>query len=137
MILNVISSFCAILLGIGIGTFIAFIISYLKKIKTKVDNIPEHKWSMRIYMDNIPQTEQNTLHLNSVPLKIYNGDKYLNLPIPRRGEEIGGFYFSGENRFEMRGIVNNVFYNTDIDLIIVSCKCVDIQKIKIVQYKEE
>ena len=130
MVLNIISFFCAILLGIGIGTFIVFIISYLKGIKTKVDSIPEHKWSMGIYMDNIPRTEQNTLHLSSVPLKIYDRGKYSDLPIPRKGEEIGGIYCSGENRFEMTGIVNNVFYNTDIELIIVSCKCTDIRKVK-------
>ena len=130
MVLNVISFFCTILLCIGIGTFIAFIISYLKGIKTKVDSIPEHKWNMGIYMDNIPRTEQNTLHLSSVPLKIYDRGKYSDLPIPRKGEEIGGIYFSGENQFEMTGIVNNVFYNTDIELIVVSCKCTDIRKVK-------
>ena len=130
MVLNIISFFCVILLIVGIGTFIAFIISYLKGIKTKINSIPEHKWSMGIYMDNIPQTEQNTLHLSSVPLKIYDRGKYSDLPIPRKGEEIGGFYRSGENQFEMTGIVNNVFYNTDIELIIVSCKCTDIQKLK-------
>ena len=130
MVLNVISFFCVILLIVGIGTFIAFIISYLKGIKTKVDSIPEHKWSMGIYMDNIPRTEQNTLHLSSVPLKIYDRGKYSDLPIPRKGEEIGGIYSSDENRFKIRGIVNNIFYNTDIDLIIVSCKCINIQKLK-------
>ena len=130
MILNVISFFCAILLGIGIGTFIAFIISYLKGIKTKVDSIPEHKWSMRIYMDDIPQTEQNTSYLRCVLLKTYENSKYSYFPIPRKGEEIGGIYFSGENQFEMTGIVNNVFYNTDIELIVVSCKCTDIRKVK-------
>ena len=46
------------------------------------------------------------------------------------GEEIGGIYCSGENRFELTGIVKNVFYNTDMNLIVVSCKCIDIQKIK-------
>ena len=130
MVLNIISFFCVIILIVGIGTFIAFIISYLKGIKTKINSIPEHKWSMGIYMDNIPQTEQNTLHLSSVPLKIYDRGKYSDLPIPCKGEEIGGFYRSGENQFEMTGIVNNVFYNTDIELIIVSCKCTDIQKLK-------
>ena len=81
MVLNVISFFCAILLGIGIGTFIAFIISYLKGIKTKVDSIPEHKWSMRIYMDDIPQTEQNTSYLRCVLLKTYENSKYSYFPI--------------------------------------------------------
>ena len=130
MVLNIISFFCVILLIVGIGTFIAFIISYLKGIKTKINSIPEHKWNIEIYIDDIPQTEQNTLHLSSVPLKIYDRGKYSDLPIPRKGEEIGGFYRSGENQFEMTGIVNNVFYNTDIELIIVSCKCTDIQKLK-------
>lgn len=133
MTLNIISFFCVILLIVGIGTFIAFIISYLKGIKTKINSIPEHKWNIEIYIDDIPQTEQNTSHLSSVLLKIYENSKYSYLPIPRNGEEIGGFYSSGENIFEIRGIVNNVFYNfynTDINLIVISCKCVDIRKLK-------
>ena len=28
----------------------------------------------------------------------------------------------------MTGIVKSVFYNTDMDLIIVECKCIDIRK---------
>ena len=55
-------------------------------------------------------------------MKIYDRGKHSDLPIPRKGEEIGGIYFSGENQFEMTGIVNNVFYNTDIELIVVSCE---------------
>ena len=39
-----------------------------------------------------------------------------------------GVYDNGENRFEMTGIVKDVFYNTDMNLIIVECKCVDIRK---------
>ena len=81
-------------------------------------------------MDDIPQTEQNTSYLRCVLLKTYENSKYSYFPIPRKGEEIGGFYSSDENRFKIRGIVNNIFYNTDIDLIIVSCKCINIQKLK-------
>lgn len=29
----------------------------------------------------------------------------------------------------MEGIVANVYYNTDLDLIVVSCKCTKIRKI--------
>ena len=85
---------------------------------------------MGIYMDDIPKTMQNTLYLDSVPLKIYVGDKNSDIQVPRKGEEIGGIYGNGENRFELTGIVKNVFYNTDMNLIVVSCKCVDIQKLK-------
>ena len=83
-------------------------------------------------MDNIPQNEQNILRLGSVPLKIYEGDKYSNLPVPRVGEEVDGVYHSGENIFEMTGIVERVFYNTNMNFIVVSCKCTDIQKAKII-----
>lgn len=79
-------------------------------------------------MDNIPQNEQNTNNLGSVPVKIYERGEYSDIIVPRKGEEISGVYYSGKDRFDMTGIVKSVFYNTDIDLIVVSCKCIEIHK---------
>lgn len=74
--------------------FTIFAISNLKKINTKIDGIPKRYWSMGVYMDNIPQTEENTLHLGSVPLKIYEKGEYSDLPVPRVGELcFGGGWF--------------------------------------------
>ena len=109
--------------------FAIFVVSNLKKINTKTDSIPKHRWSMRIYMDDIPQNEQNTSRLGSVPLKTYERDDYSDLPVPRVGEEVGGVYCSGENRFDMNGTVTSVYYNIDMDLIVVECKCTEIHKI--------
>ena len=83
---------------------------------------------MRVYMDDIPQNEQNILRLGSVPLKTYERDDYSDLPVPRVGEEVGGVYCSGENRFDMDGTVTGVYYNTNIDLIVVECRCTNIHK---------
>ena len=123
---------CIALIGFSIGAFASFVISKLRKIDFQTDSIPKpnHYWSMGVYMEDIPQNEQNILCLGSVPLKIYEGDEYSNLPVPRVGEEVGGVYHSGENRFEMTGIVERVFYNTSLNLIVVSCKCTNIQKLK-------
>ena len=121
---------CIALIGFSIGAFASFVISKLIKIDFQTDNIHKYHWQMRIYMDNIPQNEQNILRLGSVSLKIYEGDEYSNLPVPHKGEEVGGVYHSGENRFEMTGTVERVFYNTNMNLIVVSCKCIDIQKLK-------
>ena len=49
--------------------------------------------------------------------------------MPHIGEEVGGIYYSGQHKFSMVGIVTNVHYNTDLDLIVVSCKCTEIRKI--------
>ena len=88
---------------------------------------------MTIYMDNIPQNEQNILNLSSVPVKIYEKGEYSDLPVPYIGEEVSGIYYSGNHEFSMKfsmvGIVSNVHYNTDLDLIVVSCKCTEIRKI--------
>lgn len=132
MALKIIYLICIVLIGFSIGAFVSFVISKLRKIDSQTDSIPKPNryWSIDIYMEDIPQNEQNIFHLGSVPLKIYIGDKYLNLPIPRVGEEVGGVYHSGENRFEMTGIVERVFYNTSLNLIVVSCKCINIQKLK-------
>ena len=121
---------CGILAIFAAVVFALFVISTLKKINTKTDSIPTHHWSMGIYMDEIPQNEQNTANIVSVPLKIYDKSEYSDIIVPRKGEEISGVYGIGENRFEMTRIVKSVFYNTDMDLIIVECKCIDIRKIR-------
>ena len=133
MVLNIISFFCVILISIAIGIFASFVIFHLKEIKTKIDSIPQKHWDMAVYMDDIPQNEQNILHLNSVPLKMYERGEYSDLIIPHIGEEVGGTYYSGNHEFSMKfsmeGIVTDVHYNTDLDLIVVSCKCTEIRKI--------
>ena len=108
--------------------FAIFVISKLRKIDSQTDSISKHCWSMRVYMDDIPQNEQNTLRLGSVPLKTYERDDYSDFPVPRVGEEVGGVYYSGENKFEMTGVVSSVFYNTNMDLIVVECNCIEIHK---------
>ena len=130
MVPGILSFICVILLFLAAEAFVFFVIYNLTEIRHKTDNIlnPKHHWSMGVYMDNIPQKEQNTNNLGSVPVKIYERGEYSDIPIPRKGEEIRGVYYSGEDRFEMTGIVNNVFYNTDIDWIVVSCKCIEIRK---------
>ena len=130
MVLRIIYLICIALTGFSVGAFVSFVISKLREIKDKTDNIPtsKHHWGMGVYMDDIPQNEQNTSRLVSVPLKIYDKSEYSDIIVPRKGEEISGVYGIGENRFEMTGIVKSVFYNTDMDLIIVECKCIDIRK---------
>ena len=127
-----ISIICIALLFLGVGVFTSFVVFHLREIKAKTDNIPTSKphWSMGIYMNDIPQTEQNTAHLGSVSLKICERGEYSDLPVPRVGEEVGGVYYSGEDKFEMTGIVTRIFYNVDIGWIVASCKCTDIQKLK-------
>ena len=117
-----------ILVILAAGAFALFVVASLRKINSKIDSIPKHHWGMGIYMDEIPQNEQNTANIVSVPLKIYDKSEYSDIIVPRKGEEIFGVYGIGENRFEMTGIVKSVFYNTDMDLIIVECKCIDIRK---------
>ena len=133
MIQNIIYLICAILVSVAIGIFVAFIIFHLKEIKAKTDSIPKRHWCMTVYMDDIPQNEQNILHLGSVPLKIYERSEYSDLIVPHIGEEVSGIYYSGNHEFSMKfsmeGIVTNIHYNTDLDLIVVSCKCTEIRKI--------
>lgn len=131
MVLQIINLICVILAGFIAGVFIAFVVFKLRKIDSQTDSIPKpkHHWRMSIYMDDIPQNEQNTANIVSVPLKIYDRSEYSDIPVPRKGEEIFGIYDNGENRFEMTGIVKDVFYNTNMDLIIVECKCTEIHKI--------
>lgn len=130
MILQIINLICVILAGFIAGVFMAFVIFKLRKIDSQTNDIlnPKHHWNMVIYMNNIPQNEQNTNNLGSVPVKIYERGEYSDIIVPRKDEEIRGVYYSGEDRFEMTGIVKNIFYNTDIELIIVSCKCIEIHK---------
>ena len=128
MALKIIYLICIALIGFSVGAFAFFVISKLRKIDSQTDSIPKHHWGMGVYMDNIPQNEQNTARLVSVPLKIYERSEYSDIPVPRKGEEIFGVYDNGEHKFEMTGIVKDVFYNTDMDLIIVECKCIDIRK---------
>ena len=129
MIQNIIYLICAILVSVAIGIFVVFIIFHLKEIKIKTDNIPKHHWSMGVYMNDIPQTEQNPLHLSSVPLRVYERGICFNFPVPHIGEEIYGIYRSGKDNFKMTGTVENVCYNTNMDWITVECKCTEIRKI--------
>lgn len=131
MVLQIINLICAILAGLIAGVFIAFVVLKLRKIDSQTDNIfkPKHHWSMGVYMNDIPQTDQNSARLVSVPLKIYERSEYSNIPVPRKGEEISGVYNIGENKFEMTGIVKDVFYNTNMDWIVVECKCTEIHRI--------
>lgn len=132
MVLNIVSLFCVILVSVALGIFINSVIInivHLKAIKTKTDSIPQKYWGMTIYMDDIPQNEQNILNLSSVPMKIYEKGEYSDLPVPHIGAEVGGIYSSGQRKFSMLGIVSNIHYNTDLDLIVVSCKCTEIREI--------
>lgn len=132
MVLQIINLICVILAGLIAGVFIAFVVFKLRKIDSQTDSIPKpkHHWSMGVYMNDIPQTEQNTSRLVSVPLKIYERGEYSDTTVPRKGEKILGTYYSGEDRFEMTGIVNNIVYNTELDWIVVECNCIDIRKCK-------
>ena len=129
MILNIFCLICAGLFFFALGVFAIFVIFKLRKIDSQLDNIPKHHWSMSVYMNDIPQTEQNTLHLSSVPLRQYERGICFNFPVPHIGEEIYGIYRSGKNRFEMTGTVENACYNTNMDWIAVECKCTDIRKL--------
>ena len=128
MVLQIINLICVILASLIAGVFIAFVVFKLRKIDSQIDNILKHNWSMSIYMNDIPQNEQNTAKLVSVPLKLYYRGEYSDIPVPRKGEDIGGVYIS-DNKFYMIGVVENVFYNTDRDCIVVECKCTEIHKI--------
>lgn len=129
MVLNIVSLICAGLFFFSLGAFEVFVIFKLRKIDSQIDSIPQKYWGMTIYMDNIPQNEQNILHLSSVPVKIYEKGEYSDLPVPYIGAEVGGIYYNGQQKFSMVGIVSNIHYNTDLDLIVVSCKCTEIRKI--------
>lgn len=108
----------------------SFVIFKLRKIDSQTDSIPKHNWSMGIYMNDIPQNEQNSLYVSSIPFKIYDWEEYSDLPVPRVGEEVSGVYYSDPYVFDINGIVASVHYNTDMDWIVVECKCTDIRKLK-------
>ena len=129
MVLNIVSLICAGLFFFSLGVFEVFVIFKLRKIDSQIDSIPQKYWGMTVCMDDIPQNEQNILNLSSVPLKIYEKGEYSDLLVPHIGAEVGGIYYSGQYKFSMEGIVTNVYYNTDLDLIVVSCKCTEIRKI--------
>ena len=122
------SIICGILVILAVGAFAPFVVASLREINSKIDSIPKHHWGMGVYMDNIPQNEQNIARLVSVPLKIYEKSEYSDIPVPRKGEDIGGVYIS-DNKFYITGIVEDVFYNTERDCIVVDCKCTEIHKI--------
>lgn len=129
MVLKIISLICTALFFFALGVFEMFVIFHLREIKAKTDSIPQKRLDMVVYMYDIPQNEQNILHLGSIPLKIYEKGEYSDLPVPHVGEEVGGSYYSGQRKFDIEGIVSNVHYNTNLDLIVVSCKCTEIRKI--------
>ena len=129
MVLKIISLICVVVFFFALGVFEVFVITHLREIKVKVDNTPKNCWNMDVYMNDIPQTEQNTLCLSSVPLRLYEKGSYFNFPVPRVGEEINGIYRSVFNKFKMIGTVEKVCYDTNMDRIIVECKCTDIYKI--------
>lgn len=130
MSLSIFCLVCTALFFLALGAFVSFVVFKLRKIDSQTDSIPKpkHHWSLGVYMEDIPHNEQNTAYLDSVPLKIYERGEYSDLPIPRVGEEVGGVYYSGKDKFEMKGIVTRVFYNTNLDWIVVSCKCTEIRK---------
>ena len=123
---SIISLICLSLIGFAVGAFASFVISKLRKIDSQTDSTFKHYWGMTVYMDDIPQGWLNTERLGSVIVQIYEGCYYSELPVPRKGEEMSGIYYIGENKVEMIGTVERVFYNTDTDWIIVRCKCTDV-----------
>ena len=129
MALSIFCLICAGLFFFALGVFEVFVIFKLRKIDSQTKDISKNYWSMGIYMNDIPQNDQNTPNLASIPLKIYKKGEYSDLLVPHVGEEISSIYYSGENKFEMTGVVSRVFYNTDMSFIVVDCKCIDIRKI--------
>lgn len=133
MTLIIIYYICLFIVGFSTGAFAVSVITKLRKIESQMDSIPKpkHYWSMEVYMEDIPHNEQNTEYFDSAPLKIiYEGNEYSDLIVPRIGEEVSGVYYRRTDKFEMNGTVTRVFYNIDIDWIVVYCKCTDIYKVK-------
>ena len=132
MTLSIFCLVCTTLFFLALGAFVSFVVFKSSKTDSQTDSIPKpkHHWSLGIYMEDIPHNEQNTAYLGSVPLKIvYERSEYSDLIVPRVGEEVGGVYYGGTDKFEMEGTVTRVFYNVDIDWIVVHCKCTDIRKV--------
>lgn len=127
MILKIISVICAGVFFFALGVFEVFVIFKLRKIDSQTDSTFKHYWGMTVYMDDIPQVEQSTERIDSVIVQIYEGCYYSELPVPHKGEEMSGIYYIGENKAEMTGIVERVYYSTDKDWIVVRCKCTNIR----------
>ena len=127
MILKIISIICAGLFFFALGFFEIFVIFKLRKIDSQTDSTFKHYWGMTVYMDDIPQVGQSTERIGSVIVQIYEGRYYSELPVPHKGEEMSGIYYIGENKAEMTGIVERVYYSTDKDWIVVRCKCTNIR----------
>lgn len=127
MILKIISVICAALFYFALGAFAAFVIFKLRKIDSQTDSTFKHYWGMTVYMDDIPQVGQSTERIGSLIVAIYEGCDYSQLPVPHKGEEMSGIYYIGENKAEMTGIVEHVYYSTDKDWIVVRCKCTNIR----------
>ena len=127
MILKIISVICAALFYFALGVFAAFVIFKLRKIDSQTDSTFKHHWGMTVYMDDIPQVGQSTERIGSLIVAIYEGCDYSELPVPHKGEEMSGIYYIGENKAEMTGIVERVYYSTDKDWIVVRCKCTNIR----------
>ena len=127
MILKIISVICAALFYFALGAFAAFVIFKLRKIDSQTDSTFKHYWGMTVYMDDIPQVGQSTERIDSVIVQIYEGRYYSELPVPHKGEEMSGIYYIGENKAEMVGTVERVYYSTDKDWIVVRCKCTNIR----------
>ena len=127
MILKIISVICAGVFFFALGVFEVFVIFKLRKIDSQTDSTFKHYWGMTVYMDDIPQVGQSTERIDSVIVQIYEGRYYSELPVPHKGEEMSGIYYIGENKAEMTGIVEHVYYSTDKDWIVVRCKCTNIR----------
>ena len=127
MILKIISVICAGVFFFALGVFEVFAIFKLRKIDSQTDSTFKHYWGMTVYMDDIPQVGQSTERIDSVIVQIYEGRYYSELPVPHKGEEMSGIYYIGENKAEMTGIVERVYYSTDKDWIVVRCKCTNIR----------
>ena len=127
MILKIISVICAGVFFFALGVFEVFVILKLRKIDSQTDSTFKHHWGMSVYMDDIPQVGQSTEMPDCVIVQIYEGCYYSELPVPHKGEEMSGIYYIGENKAEMTGIVEHVYYSTDKDWIVVRCKCTNIR----------
>ena len=127
MILKIISVICAGVFFFALGVFEVFVILKLRKIDSQTDSTFKHHWGMTVYMDDIPQVGQSTERIGSLIVAIYEGCDYSELPVPHKGEEVSGIYYIGENKAEMVGTVERVYYSTDKDWIVVRCKCTNIR----------
>ena len=126
MTISIFCLICEALFFLALGAFVVFAIFKLRKIDSQTDSTFKHYWGMTVYMDDIPQVGQSTERLGCVIVKIYEGCDYSELPVPHKGEEMSGIYYIGGHKVEMTGTVESVRYNTDIDWIVVRCKCTNV-----------